>query len=275
MQLLTVNSVLVATDLEETSWPAIRTAARLAPLAGASLHLLHVADSYDAEDATRLNAHFREAAPEAAAPESTRVECGAPAAVIVEHAIRVGADVVILGPHRGLDDTVPLGSTARSVIRTARCACLVAATELRLPLERVLAPIDVSDASVGTLSLALSWASGLRRPRGVAELIALHVTQSPDTDRECAAVRDEVARARSRAGGAAQVEIRERVVAGTDPAVEIVREAVSSSADLVVMGTRAVEREASDLGSVSAGVVREAPCPLLLVPPAVWQRADR
>jgi nucleotide-binding universal stress UspA family protein len=35
------------------------------------------------------------------------------------------------------------------------------------------------------------------------------------------------------------------------------------------MGTRATEREVQELGSVSAAVVRETTCPLLLVPPAV------
>jgi hypothetical protein len=38
MRLLTLRSILVATDLDEASKPALRTGARLAPLAGASLH---------------------------------------------------------------------------------------------------------------------------------------------------------------------------------------------------------------------------------------------
>ena len=45
MWLLTLKSVLLATDLGEASLPATRTAVRLATLAGATLHLVHVTDS--------------------------------------------------------------------------------------------------------------------------------------------------------------------------------------------------------------------------------------
>jgi nucleotide-binding universal stress UspA family protein len=272
MRLLTLRSILVTTDLSETSRPALRTAARLAPLAGASLHVLHVAESTRADNETRLLEHFREAAPDAADPESVRVAFGPPASAIVEHAIESGADTVILGAHRRQHPGGPLGSTARRVVRTAPCPCLVAARELRLPLERVLAPIDVSDIAGGALSLALSWASALRVPGQKADLVALHVTTGTDPDAAREAVREEVSRSRQRAHDAAMVEIRERIVHGQDPAREILREAATFRADLLVMGTRATDQAAQELGSVSAAVVPETPCPLLLVPPAVWQR---
>lgn len=271
MRLLTLRSILVATDLSETSRPALRTAARLAPLAGASLHVLHVAESPRPDNETRLVEHFREAAPDAADPANVRVAFGPPASAIVEYAIESGADAIILGAHRRPTPGGPPGSTARSVVRTAFCPCLVAARELRLPLEHVLAPIDVSDIAGGTLSLALSWASALRVPGQKANLVALHVTTGPDPDAAREAVREAVSRGR-RAPDAAQVEIRERIVHDQDPARGILREAATSAADLLVMGTRTTADESQELGSVSAAVVRETPCPLLLVPPAVWRR---
>lgn len=272
MRLLILRSILVATDLSETSRPALRTAVRLAPLAGASLHVLHVAESPQADNETRLVEHFRKAAPDAADPTSVRVTFGPPASAIVEHAIECGADAIILGAHRRQTPGGPPGSTARRVVRTASCSCLVAARELRLPLEHVLAPIDVSDIAGGALSLALSWASALRVPGQKADLVVLHVTAGSDSAAARESVHEQVSRGRQRAPDAAQVEIRERIVQDQDPARGILREAATSAADLLVMGTRTTDDESQELGSVSAAVVRETPCPLLLVPPAVWQR---
>ncbi len=271
MWLLTLRSILVATDLGEASLPALRTAARLAPLAGAGLHLLHVADDPPPGGEARLREHFRLAVPESPGPDGVAVIPGSPAAVIVEHAARVGADVVILGPHRRGGAAGAMGSTAASVVAAAPCPCLVAATELRLPLERVVVPVDLSEIAGGALSVALSWASALRPRGGDARLTALHVAPDPAAPAAGQAVGEEVRRARDRAGGAARVEIREVVAPGSDPAREILRGAVSASADLLVMGTRGTAGAAPGLGSVSAAVAREAPCPLLLVPPAAWR----
>jgi nucleotide-binding universal stress UspA family protein len=270
MRLLTLRSVLVATDLDGSSPSALRTAARLATLAGARLHLVHVADRPVPGDEARLRALFEKTAPDAPRPESARVVYGTPAEAILERAAGVDADVVILGPHRReTGQAGEWGSTAATVVRTAPCPCLVTVTELRLPLERVMAAIDLSQASSGVLSIALSWASALRPREGKAWLAALHVTSNPGED-TVQRLRDEVQRARARAGGAAFVDIDERLGPGSEPADEILQSAASDAADLLVVGTRGGEQPASGLGSVSAAVARAAPCPLLLVPPATW-----
>jgi nucleotide-binding universal stress UspA family protein len=267
MWLLTLRSILVATDLGEASRPALRTGARLAQLAGAALHLLHVADDPPPGGEARLREHFRLAVPDAPGPDGVAVIPGSPAAVIVEHAVRLGADAVILGPHRRQGAAGPMGSTAASVVVAAPCPCLVAAAELRLPLERVVVPVDLSEIAGGALSVALSWASALRPPGGEARLTALHVAPDPASATAGQAVREEV----RRAGGAAHVEILDRVAPGSDPVEEILRAALAEPADLLVMGTRGAAGAASGFGSVSAAVAREAPCPLLLVPPAAWR----
>lgn len=271
MWLLTLRSILVATDLGEASRPALRTGARLAQLAGAGLHLLHVADDPPPGGEARLREHFRLAVPDAPGPDGVAVIPGSPAAVTVEHAVRLGADAVILGPHRRQGAAGAMGSTAASVVVAAPCPCLVAAAELRLPLERVVVPVDLSEIAGGALSVALSWASALRPPGGEARLTALHVAPDPASATAGQAVREEVRRARARAGGAAHVEILERVAPGSDPVEEILRAALAEPADLLVMGTRGAAGAASGFGSVSAAVAREAPCPLLLVPPAAWR----
>lgn len=274
MRLLTLKSVLVASDLDASSASALRTAARLATLAEARLHLVHVADQPVSSGEARLRELFRETAPDGPGLESAQVVRGTPAEAIVDRAAQVDADVVILGPHRrGTGQQGELGSTAASVVRTAPCPCLVTATELRLPLERVIAAIDLSEASSGVLSVALSWASALRPRGGETRLTALHVASNAGED-TVERVREEVQRARARARGASFVEIDERLGPGSDPAGEILRRAASDLADLLVVGTRGADGPSSGLGSVSAAVARATPCPLLLVPPATWMDQD-
>ena len=273
MRLLTLRSILVAIDLDDVSQPVLRSAARLASLAGASLHLLYVAAKPDSQAVARLREHFRNAAPDSPEPESAQVIAGSPADAIVEYAVRVGADTAILGPHRSAGAIGEMGSTAVNVVRAAPCPCLVLATELRLPLERVIVPIDLSEVAGGALLVALSWASALRPRSATAHLTALHV--APDTSAQVGRqVHEEVERARARAGGAARVDVHERVAPGPDPVEGILREAGSEQSDLLVMGTRGAANAASGLGSVSAAVARSTPCPLLLVPPATWGEQD-
>jgi nucleotide-binding universal stress UspA family protein len=271
MWLLTLKSIVVATDLDEASKPALRTAARLAPLAGASLHLLHVAEESSSDDRDRLREYFRDAIPDAPEPDGVEVIVGSAADSIVEYAALVGADAVILGPHRRGGAAGEMGSTAARVVDAAPCPCLVAATELNLPLERVVAPIDLSEAAGGALSVALSWASALR-PRGAeAHLTALHFAPAPASPTVDQEVHEEVQRARARAGGAAHVEIHEKIAPGGEPAEGILHAAATAQADLLVMGTRGATGAAAGLGSVSAAVARATPCPLLLVPPVTWE----
>ncbi|HYR12277.1 MAG TPA: universal stress protein [Longimicrobium sp.] len=268
MWLLRLRSVLVATDLGPTSGPALRTAARLAPLAGAELHLLHVTDTAISDGAGRLKEQLRLASREAPEAASVSVESGDPAAAILKRAELVHADAIILGPHRRSDAGGEMGSTAAAVVRGARCPCLVAATELSLPLERVTVPIDLSEVAEGALSVAVSWASALRPRTGTAAVLALHVA-SGDDPAAAQALEEEVARARARVGGSASVEIRGVIAPGDDPAMEILRSLREEPGDLVVMGTRGAD-DATGLGSVSAAVARATTCPLLLVPPATW-----
>ena len=269
MWLLRLRSILVATDLGPTSGPALRTAARLAPLAGAELHLLHATDTAIADGVGRLKEQVRLALDNAPEATSVSVNSGDPAAAILERADQVAADVIILGPHRRSNAGGEMGSTAAAVVRGARCPCLVAATELRLPLERVTVPIDLSEVAEGALSVALSWASALRPRTGTAAVIALHIAPGGDSA-VTEAVREEVARARERVGGAASVEIREVIAPGHDPATEILRHLREEPGGLVVMGTRGAAASVAGLGSVSAAVARATTSPLLLVPPSTW-----
>jgi len=270
MWLLTLKSVLLATDLGEASLPALRTAAQLARLAGASLHIVHVADAPVEGGQARLRQHLADEVHDAPEPTSAQVLFGAPTSAIVERAMEVDADAIVLGRHRpGRTPAGALGSTAAGVVRNAPCPCLVAAVELHLPLERVLVPIDLSEAAGGTLAVALSWASALRPPGGAAELIALHVAPSLPAPAAAERIGEAVQRASASAGDAAHVTFTERVAAGEDPAREILRQAEEISPDLLVLGSR--DEESVEEGGASAAVVRDTRCPVLLVPPVTWR----
>jgi nucleotide-binding universal stress UspA family protein len=269
MKLLTLRSILAATDLEPTSLPAMRAAAQLAQLAEAELHLLHVADAQVPHGLDRLTDHFRQSIDGGATdPATVSTVVGAAADTIVERARSLNADVVVFGRHRGGHTERPLGSTAATVVRAAQCPCLTVSTDLRLPLERVLVATDLSDAAENALLVALTWASALRRPRATAQLTALHVTENSARNDAGAVLRAQVDRIRGQAGDVARVELDYEVDSGGAAAERILQKAAALQADLLVMGTRGPAGSLSRLGSVSEAVTRAAPCPLLLVPPA-------
>jgi len=157
MRLLRLKTVLIAIDLDETGSGALRTAEMVAEAAGAALHVVHVSNSGDESGTvTELHATLRRtglAIDEAA----THVVAGEPSHAINLLADRIGADVIVLGPHRRRDAT-GLGSTALAVVTNAAVPCLVARSLLRLPLQRTVVAVDLSPRMV---ELALALANGL------------------------------------------------------------------------------------------------------------------
>jgi nucleotide-binding universal stress UspA family protein len=270
MHLLVLQNVLAAADLDGGSATALAAAAELARLSGAGLHVVHAADSTGAAAERALAAAVRSAAPYAAA--STCVEAGPAAGVVAREAERLGADVIVLGPHRGRPgESRALGGTADRVVRAAEIPCLVVPAPLRLPLRTVLAPVDLSEAARGALAVALAWASALRLPGAVdadrTRLTVLHV-EGADGEAGLEAVRREVEGVRRRVANFAGVRVEEVAERGEDAAAAILRRADAGAADLVVMGTRGMSGAGEMLGSVSSAVVRGARCPVLLVPPS-------
>jgi nucleotide-binding universal stress UspA family protein len=288
MRLLTIRTIVVATDLDPSSDAALDSANRLAAAAGATLHVLHVVAPSDGRVASSppppdVADAVREATKRVDVSEGAvvHVVAGPPADTIRSVAHRVAADVVVIGPHRGRSPVVggqPLGGTARSVAELSVAPCLVAARPIRLPLERVLVSIDLSETARGTLLAALSWASALRAgssPDRQTTLTVLHVdTADVDGAGEGAttSIDRELERVHRVASAWAGVTVRKLTEKSADAAHAIIDRAVAEQADLVVLGTR--ERglsEAPRLGSVSAAVSTGLELPSLLVPPAVWR----
>jgi nucleotide-binding universal stress UspA family protein len=287
MRLLILRTVLVATDLEPSSGNALDTGHRLARMAGAALHVVHVLPPREGADqaersraADQLRAALRRA--DVAVDDATlHVIPGQPAETIRSLADRLSADVVVIGPHRRraeLTGEQALGSTARRIVERADAPCRIVGQQLRLPLCSVLVPTDFSDTARGALLVGLSWASGLRS-RGDAEgtttLTALHVN-SAHNDANGVTVtsplEDELEQVRREAGSWAGISVQGFTEQGDDAARAIGQFAVRHRSDVVVIGTRGLGADAdSRLGSVSALVAIHSEVPTLLVPPAVWR----
>jgi len=273
MRLLALKTILVATDGDEASLLGLRAGVDLAAAAGASLHVVHVTatDTSDALDFLERSLRGVDA--------KKHVLRGEPTDAIRALADRLRADVIVLGPHRGRSPTGErrLGSTALAVVTNASSPCLVIAGPLRLPLEHVLVPVDMSDTARGALLVGLSWASGLRRgdENGVTRLTGLYVGKSKESVDSGAervrALEGELAHLRQAGGDWAGVDVKCAAVQGDDVATTITNCSVEREGDLVVIGTRGLGLDAVDrLGSIAGDVVRLLPVPVLLVPPAVW-----
>jgi nucleotide-binding universal stress UspA family protein len=279
MRPLTLRTVLVATDLDRLSDTALDSAHRLAAAAGAALHVVHVREPQEAEDAGAVWAVLRRAGvPEASA--KLHLIPGSPAETIRSLADRMAADVIVVGPHRERRHGTPgdaLGGTARAIAERAYAPCLIAAQALPLPLERVVVPIDLSDTARGALLVGLSWTSALRAGAisdRETTLTVLHVdTVDEDIDKAPARSFDrELATLREDAADWAGVVVRGTRHKGADAAQAVADYATNQDADLVVLGTRGLGLDDMPrLGSVSAAITTRVRKPMLLVPPAVWR----
>jgi len=292
MKLLRLDVVLAAVDYDDASHTVLDAAQALAAAGGADMHVLHVdqprvmaggAGRAGEETSVNATADLLERASVRVDRGHVHVIGGEPAPVTCDLAERLEADVIVLGPHREAHrDEGNLGGTALAIATHSSAPCLIATRALRLPLRRVLVPIDLSDTARGALVMALAWSSALRgSPRSSGahaptQLTALFVDRAEGaggaTPSATHALEAELDRVRKDAGSWAGVEIHGVTVASADVGGAIADRAHADDVDLIVMGTRGLGLDgAGRLGSVSANVSRRVDMPVLLVPPAVWR----
>ncbi|HEU4557121.1 MAG TPA: universal stress protein [Longimicrobium sp.] len=305
--MLALRTILAATDLTDACDDVLRAAAGLARRTGGALHMLHSFDFPPApyfddaaeavtfqsrvEDSERtMEEQIGRTVPPDVAIAGRRVEIFTAARAITDYAAAIRADVIVMGPHtHHRRDAGFLGTTADRVIRTADVPVLVVRGELRLPLRRLLVPIDLSEPTNGVLDTALRWGAGLGAGDGtlpapeVVEMEIVHVMPRILASAELPFARAtvppgmnaEVEAAVERAGRTSAVRVTEEVLWGDRPDREIVCFVRETGSELVVMATHGhgmVKRAL--IGSTASGVARAAPCPVLLLPPAVWRTAD-
>ena len=283
--------VLVATSLSGESEALVRAGCAIARAAAGRVHLRHVPPPevltgpwvgyewipveavvrYRAEQQRALAAQAERLLGDDVRGTVEMLE-GVPHRALAEAARSLPADLLLLGAS---DRPGPLarvlGSTADRVLAHAHVPTLVVRGELRLPLGKVLLPVDLSPASFD----AFRRAAALLRPLGGPEtrwtaLFVLGVVQrqfgpqfSPEQMDRLAA--DELRRFLERSGVELPCERRVRV---GEPRQGIREELAERPADLVVLGTHGwsgVQRFA--LGSVAASIARTAEMSVLVVPP--------
>jgi nucleotide-binding universal stress UspA family protein len=301
------HAVLAATDLSTASDHVLRSAASVAAATGATLHVIHAFDFsspvYMGRRLDRATFQGRIAAAEAAldaqiartvpaevAVGMRRVEVYAAHRAIAEQAEALRAELVVVGAHTHQGSHLGvLGSTTDRLIRTLRVPCLVVRSELGVPLHRVVVPLDLSEPARAGLEIGVRWAASLGErcgdlPLPETEVAVVHVvpqlfavadapfdqaTVPPGLNREV----DAAVRA---AGQPGNVMVREHVIWNDRPAGGIVSWAWRERADLLVLATHGhgpVKRGL--IGGTASSVVRRAPCPVLLIPPALWRRRRR
>jgi nucleotide-binding universal stress UspA family protein len=280
--------ILAATDFSTRSNRALRQAGLLAQPLGAQLALVHIVDDDQPQELVAMEK--REAArilaeQVGAVAELRGVQCrpivaeGDPFDGILRTADAIKADLIVMGAHRRqlLRDIV-IGTTIERVIRVGALPVLMVNHEAQRKYEKILAPVDMSEASANALRVAL--ALGLIGRTGATvlhALVALAKGKLFIAGADQASVEEYVAREREAA--AAQLDdflaehdlVREswslRLEEG-DPGEVISSMVEKTRPDLLVMGTRGRSGLAKALlGSVTEACLRSLDVDILAVPP--------
>lgn len=292
-EVVTVNIILAALDLEAGSDAVLARAIQLATAQGARLLVLHVIEADplsqvaaaidrrpgDLQDELERQALARIESLLIAGDRDRRTDVqtgfGVPHEVTTRVAGERGADVIVIGPGKGrsLREKV-LGSTADRVIRTAAVPVLVVRKAAAEPYRRVAVAVDFSPQSAAAVKEARRLA-----PQAAVQLvhaidIPLHFEQAllragtPQTGIEkyrsvqTGKAQRDLTEFAAEFAGTGEVDIR--VVRG-EPGRALVRLSRGRSVDLVAVGThgRGVALRAL-LGSVAQRVLKDAGCDVLV-----------
>jgi nucleotide-binding universal stress UspA family protein len=283
--MLTLRSILAATDLTVGCDVVLQTAAALARRAGAELHVVHVASTWDATDSgpdDALASQISRVFGASDAVETSEVVHDRPFHGILVQAAKVHADLVVVGPagRSGVSARFT-PTTAERVVRTAEVPCLVVRSPLTEPVQHFGVATDFSPASRGAVDLAADWAPVLGA--GDVRLSLVHVAsreriaEAPaalDAEKERAqkALADAIEGAGLPANGVAD-RVSGHLLEDNDAASAVTRWAEQSVVQCLVAVTQSrsgVDRLWS--GSRAGRLVQEAPCSVMLVPPTFWRR---
>ena len=294
------KNVLCAIDLSVASVRTLKYAAAVARWYTARLTVLHVAPTFDAiqvragalgdaidivqpmprEEVLSELRKALAASTIAADAATLAAVAGEPVATIVDQALSIPADLLVMGSHgRSGFDRLLLGSVTEKVLHKTPCPILTVPphapqkTETDGTFTRILCPMDFSLSALQAFGFAVDLA---RQSDG--SVIALHAIEWLADDVSAHArfnVQDfrqhliDDAHTRLRAliadqpGGTASIE--DVVVIGRAYR-EVLKTADTGAADLIVMGAQGLGGMGLTLfGSTTQQVVRGATCPVLTV----------
>lgn len=293
------KQILCPVDLSDSSVRPMAYAAAVAGWYGGQVTLLHVVPTFEPME-VRAGALYdpvrivhpmtreqviaeleraAEAAGIAGAAPQLLAEAGEPAATIVDQAVALRADLLVMGTHgRSGFDRLLLGSVTEKVLRKAPCPVLTVPPHTPpIPaagLRHVLCPTDFSPAAMQAFGFAADLAA-----RAHASLTLLHTIEwlpeheprelahfdVPEFRRQLTRDAQERLKALAAQGSAAQTATHTLVAAGRAHR-EILRVADEISADLIVMGARGRGGPPVTMfGSTTQQVVRAAACPVMTV----------
>jgi nucleotide-binding universal stress UspA family protein len=298
---ITFKQVLCPVDLSEASLRPLTYAAAIAGWYDAQLTVLHVVPTFDPmqvhpggleapvrivypmpreEVIAELGRALEVAGVDPERPALT-AEAGDAGATIVDQAVALRADLLVMGTHgRSGFDRLLLGSVTEEVLRKAPCPVLTVPPHAAggepkdVVFKQVLCPVDFSSASLQAVGFALDLA---RQAKGrvtllhVIEWLAEHEPQTnvhfnvPEFRRHLSEMAHE--RLRTLVAEASRTECRvEDVVVAGRAYRQILETARTRNAQLIVMGAQGRGAVGLTLfGSTTQQVVREAECPVLTV----------
>ena len=285
---MTYSSIAVATDFSEASRPALLRAARLAIPRGVAIRLLHVdeisagaangdarAREITAEERNAVDLLLGSAREELERAGARVLEvrlAGVPHEAIVD-AVRAGeADLLVCGTHgrTGLRRLL-MGSVAEICARESAIPVLIARGPAEHDFERVLVATDLDERG----ERAAKAACELAAPGSIVDIVHFVPLLSLASPAGRFYASMELPRLQAEAWrrgnalidrlGNSRVEPRFTVEIG-DPRDGVLRRIDERHHDLVVVGSHGrggLSRVA--FGSVSEGIVRHAPCSVLVV----------
>jgi nucleotide-binding universal stress UspA family protein len=229
---------------------------------------------------------FADAETGSTVPMQFEIGEGDAAREILERARTMPSDLIVMGTHgRSGFQRLLLGSVTEKVIRSAPCPVLTVprqsddAPRVAAPVfNRIVCPVDFSDASLGALEYALSLAAGADR----AHVTLVHVVEvmpAPPKTESAGEIEAKALDAYVAAAAEARKQRLEHLVPdsvraqGTvEPVLaigrahrEILRIATERHADVIVLGAHGFEISQLLFGSTAQQVIRQAPCPVLTV----------
>jgi nucleotide-binding universal stress UspA family protein len=181
------------------------------------------------------------------------------------------AELVVMGTHgrSGLKRLV-LGSVTEAVLNHPPAPVLTVNRNRSRrdgPFQTVLCATDVSEWSAGTIAAALAIAG-----EGAKRFILLNVIEGGAGSTGGARERTALTAVHESIPIASQgsLPIEERVACG-EPDREILAVAAEESVDLIILGAHGRGAVGHVFGSTAQSIVREAPCPVMVIPAGyVW-----
>lgn len=274
--------ILVPTDGSGPANAALEYAGEIATEEQVTVHVLHVVDPDEEDDADELLAESREWAGGTDATVIDEKRTGEPRKAILEYAANNGIDAIVMGTRgrRGVGRLL-LGSVTESVVRGATVPVLVVrgASEVkrRYPFETILVPTDGSVHAEVALERALAIAR--HDDATVHVLSVVDVTPAAIDDRNDLRLerlenyaRDVVDDAIAAAEKSSVDTVSTVQYGSIDKQIRTYADEID--ADLIVMGTHG--RSGLDrllLGSATERVLRTAKTPVLTVRASTDDRA--